>query len=327
MWSDNSSNYNCGSNWSCVCQTPYCHTAAMTCLCTHVSNPTNQWYNNVVPNYSTNLLTYQGTDQIPISGFSHVNEPVDPLFHVENGEEVRAQMAKKDSEEIDSWLVLNPDNREDLNSLSSNQIDDCLNLRSYNPWTENQYQGQFSHLQSQEVNHNRNYDMIPIQSSTREGLAEVQQEEQILKFYQEIQHDFSTPANFLDASLPPMGSFSNTIDLPTTEWTPNQFSLVPFHYGGNLIDERVGSHSNSTSISSEGTQLISRTAGSKKPLKLPPLSRQERVQRYFEKKKARKYEKKIQYSSRKTYAQTRPRVRGRFARSSSSDNKTEDVLK
>ncbi|KVH87833.1 CCT domain-containing protein [Cynara cardunculus var. scolymus] len=126
------------------------------------------------------------------------------------------------------------------------------------------------------------------------------------------------------ASLPPttgvlsgivsettIGSFSNTMDLPR-EWTPNHFSLQPFHYG-NLIDETVGlSHSNSTSISSEGTHLISRAAGSsssKKPFfKLPPMSRQERVLRYFEKKKARKYVKKIQYSSRKTYAQTRPRL-------------------
>ncbi|KVH87836.1 hypothetical protein Ccrd_024852 [Cynara cardunculus var. scolymus] len=177
----------------------------MTCLCTDASNPMNQWYNNVVPN-STNLLTYQGAPQNPISGFPLVSDPVDPLFHVENGQEVREQMGTKYSEEIDSWLLLNPDNREDQNSLSSNQIDGCLNLRSYNPWTGNPYQGQLNQLQThgiQQVNHDRNYGMIPIQYSTREGLAE-QQEEQILRFYQGIQHDFSraafnnSPANFLD---------------------------------------------------------------------------------------------------------------------------------
>ncbi|KAI3673305.1 hypothetical protein L6452_39422 [Arctium lappa] len=117
------------------------------------------------------------------------------------------------------------------------------------------------------------------------------------------------------------------MDLSAREWGPNQFSLLPFRYG-NLIDETVGSHSNSTSISSEGTQLISKAAAaasSKKPFKLSPMSRQERVLRYFEKKKARKYAKKIQYSSRKTYAQTRPRVHGRFARRSPADKA--DVLK
>lgn len=110
-----------------------------------------------------------------------------------------------------------------------------------------------------------------------------------------------------------IGNLSNTGDFPR-EWGLNHFSLLPF-YPGNLREEAVGSHSNSTSISSEGTQQQS-------PFKFPPMTRQERVLRYFEKKKSRKYEKKIQYSSRKTYAQTRPRVRGRFARSSQTDTKT-----
>nr|XP_023891878.1 zinc finger protein CONSTANS-LIKE 1-like [Quercus suber] len=39
-----------------------------------------------------------------------------------------------------------------------------------------------------------------------------------------------------------------------------------------------------------------------------------KVLKYREKRKARKFEKKIRYASRKAYAETRPRVRGRFAR-------------
>jgi hypothetical protein len=85
------------------------------------------------------------------------------------------------------------------------------------------------------------------------------------------------------------------------------------------MEEALGSHSNSTSISSEGTQHLISRDDSKKASKLPPMSRQDRILRYFEKKKARKYEKKIKYSTRKTYAQTRPRIRGRFARSSQTD--------
>ncbi|KAK7316243.1 hypothetical protein VNO77_35122 [Canavalia gladiata] len=42
--------------------------------------------------------------------------------------------------------------------------------------------------------------------------------------------------------------------------------------------------------------------------------RQARVQRYKEKKKTRKFEKKIRYASRKAYAEIRPRIKGRFAK-------------
>ena len=42
--------------------------------------------------------------------------------------------------------------------------------------------------------------------------------------------------------------------------------------------------------------------------------REARVMRYKEKKKRRKFEKKIRYASRKAYADTRPRIKGRFAK-------------
>ena len=39
-----------------------------------------------------------------------------------------------------------------------------------------------------------------------------------------------------------------------------------------------------------------------------------RVLRYREKRKNRKFEKTIRYASRKAYAETRPRIKGRFAK-------------
>lgn len=42
--------------------------------------------------------------------------------------------------------------------------------------------------------------------------------------------------------------------------------------------------------------------------------RQARVLRYKEKRKNRKFEKTIRYASRKAYAETRPRIKGRFAK-------------
>lgn len=49
---------------------------------------------------------------------------------------------------------------------------------------------------------------------------------------------------------------------------------------------------------------------------LEPMAREARVLRYKEKRKNRKFEKTIRYASRKSYAETRPRIKGRFAKRS-----------
>ncbi|XP_071709677.1 zinc finger protein CONSTANS-LIKE 2-like [Rutidosis leptorrhynchoides] len=52
---------------------------------------------------------------------------------------------------------------------------------------------------------------------------------------------------------------------------------------------------------------------------LSPMDREARVLRYREKKKNRKFEKTIRYASRKAYAETRPRIKGRFAKRTNAD--------
>lgn len=47
---------------------------------------------------------------------------------------------------------------------------------------------------------------------------------------------------------------------------------------------------------------------------LTGMDREARVLRYREKRKNRKFEKTIRYASRKAYAETRPRIKGRFAK-------------
>ncbi|XAR71331.1 hypothetical protein NMG60_11028538 [Bertholletia excelsa] len=49
---------------------------------------------------------------------------------------------------------------------------------------------------------------------------------------------------------------------------------------------------------------------------LPTMDREARVLRYRQKKKTRRFEKTIRYASRKAYAETRPRIKGRFAKRS-----------
>lgn len=52
---------------------------------------------------------------------------------------------------------------------------------------------------------------------------------------------------------------------------------------------------------------------------LTPMDREARVLRYRQKKKTRKFEKTIRYASRKAYAETRPRIKGRFAKRTNAD--------
>ncbi|GJU91223.1 constans-like protein 2 [Tanacetum coccineum] len=99
------------------------------------------------------------------------------------------------------------------------------------------------------------------------------------------------------------------------EWEQNHLSLLPFHHG-NLIEEAVGSHSNSTSMYSEGTQQVISRDDSKEASKCLLMNRQDILLHYFEKRKTRRYGKKVKYSLKKADAQTRPH---NFARSSQTD--------
>ncbi|KAJ4953155.1 hypothetical protein NE237_029987 [Protea cynaroides] len=66
-----------------------------------------------------------------------------------------------------------------------------------------------------------------------------------------------------------------------------------------------------------GKQMMSSTAN--QASQVSGLDREARVLRYREKRKNRKFEKTIRYASRKAYAETRPRVKGRFAKRTDSE--------
>ncbi|XVF47768.1 hypothetical protein PTKIN_Ptkin03bG0136900 [Pterospermum kingtungense] len=55
----------------------------------------------------------------------------------------------------------------------------------------------------------------------------------------------------------------------------------------------------------------------------PGLDREARVLRYREKRKNRKFEKTIRYASRKAYAESRPRIKGRFAKRTEIDTEVD----
>jgi hypothetical protein len=60
-------------------------------------------------------------------------------------------------------------------------------------------------------------------------------------------------------------------------------------------------------------------AAAARPVPLMGESREARLMRYREKRKNRRFEKTIRYASRKAYAETRPRIKGRFAKRADHD--------
>nr|GMC62257.1 zinc finger protein CONSTANS-LIKE 2 [Ipomoea batatas] len=62
------------------------------------------------------------------------------------------------------------------------------------------------------------------------------------------------------------------------------------------------------------------------PSQLAPMDREARVLRYREKKKTRKFEKTIRYASRKAYAETRPRIKGRFAKRTDAEGEVDQMF-
>ncbi|CAN6235508.1 unnamed protein product [Urochloa humidicola] len=76
-------------------------------------------------------------------------------------------------------------------------------------------------------------------------------------------------------------------------------------------------HSMNHSVSSSEAAVVPDAAAAAAPL-VPVVSRglerEARLMRYREKRKSRRFEKTIRYASRKAYAETRPRIKGRFAK-------------
>lgn len=100
---------------------------------------------------------------------------------------------------------------------------------------------------------------------------------------------FQVSSSSLDVGVVPDGSCMSDISYP---------------YGGRSMS------------SSNGLDLSGSTGGINQGSQMVGMDREARVLRYREKRKNRKFEKTIRYASRKAYAETRPRIKGRFAKRS-----------
>ncbi|KAJ8439557.1 hypothetical protein Cgig2_024144 [Carnegiea gigantea] len=136
------------------------------------------------------------------------------------------------------------------------------------------------------------------------------------------------------------GTFENSFDIDFSQPNKHQkhnHQLFPaFNYtaqaSASSSDIGVVPDGNATSMSEVSytftKSMSSAGAGDGGPsttngAPAPAMDREARVLRYREKRKNRKFEKTIRYASRKAYAETRPRIKGRFAKRSETAGSSE----
>ncbi|XP_073279638.1 zinc finger protein CONSTANS-LIKE 2-like isoform X2 [Primulina huaijiensis] len=203
---------------------------------------------------------------------------------------------EEDDDEAASWLLLNPSNNTENQSSENGALfgeegDEYFELEDYNPCQNNLFNYQYNNLQQ---NYNstvsqRNYggdSVVPIQNCKEKD-----------SFFQ---IGFECKASNLGYTSYPT-SKSHMVSL-----SPVDVGVVP--------ESKTSEISVSHTRPPKGTiDLFSGPPIQATP-QLTPMDREARVLRYREKKKARKFEKTIRYASRKAYAETRPRIKGRFAK-------------
>jgi len=95
---------------------------------------------------------------------------------------------------------------------------------------------------------------------------------------------------------------------------------------GIVPDNMATDMANSSVLTPAGAISLFSGPSLQMPLHFSPMDREARVLRYKEKKKNRKFEKTIRYATRKTYAEARPRIKGRFAKRSDMDTEVDQMF-
>ncbi|XP_061359008.1 zinc finger protein CONSTANS-LIKE 2-like [Gastrolobium bilobum] len=230
--------------------------------------------------------------RVPVLPFSNKEEQDHGCF-VGNGSEEEEEEEVFDEEddeaEAASWLLLNPSKNDNNESKSDNNnngflFGEYLDLVDCNSCGgDDDNQKQFSTVHYNDCS-------VPHKSYVVNGVVPVQNQ-------MELQTGLVFESS--KAAFSYNGSASQSVSISSTD-----VGIVP--------ESTISDLSISHSKSSIGTVDLF----SGPPILMPSYLtyREARVLRYKEKKKTRKFEKKIRYASRKAYAETRPRIKGRFAK-------------
>ncbi|KAK7295579.1 hypothetical protein RJT34_18489 [Clitoria ternatea] len=249
---------------------------------------------------------------LPISGslygpHAHITAAHDDHDH-DHGADVEDE---DDEDEAASWLLLNPlktgavvnnsgtnnnNNNNNNNFLFGGEVDEYLDLVDCNSCGENNNNNNNNHftasatVSSDHYTQQQNFGGVSQKSFAGDSVVPVQ--------HFHLGLDFDSPKT---APFSYNASVAQTVSVSSMD-----VGVVP--------EATIRDVSLSHSRPPKGTIDLFSGPPIQMPSHLTPMDREARVLRYREKKKTRKFEKTIRYASRKAYAETRPRIKGRFAK-------------
>ncbi|XP_038725215.1 zinc finger protein CONSTANS-LIKE 2-like [Tripterygium wilfordii] len=240
------------------------------------------------------------------------------------GTEFLSQEAEE--EEAASWLLLNPvktstttttNNDKQINNVNNGVLlgEEYLDLFGYNSIGGNQFNEQYNQDDQEEqkcysiVLQKSSYggdSVVPVQcGEAKDGLQQHQ-----LNFQLGLEYEPSKPKVY---------SFNGSVS-PSIPISSLEVGVVP--------ESTISGNSLSLSHTRPPTGAIGlfSAAPVQMPQQLTQMDREARVLRYREKKKTRKFEKTIRYASRKAYAETRARIKGRFAKRTDVESEVDQMF-
>ncbi|GMJ07193.1 B-box domain protein 6, CONSTANS-like 5 [Hibiscus trionum] len=207
---------------------------------------------------------------------------------------------QEDVEQEGSWLLPNPNpNINPKLVMETNEVKtggDLFFSEMDDPFIDFEYQNMF---QVQHDQHNAATDsVVPVQTKpviNNENCFEIDfcRSKPPTFNFQTRSLSHSVSSSSLDVGVVPDG---------------NSMSDMSYSFGPTMTDSS-GPMSAATTSSQAGG-----------------MDREARVLRYREKRKNRKFEKTIRYASRKAYAESRPRIKGRFAKRTQTDNDVDIIF-
>ncbi|GMI97553.1 B-box domain protein 6, CONSTANS-like 5 [Hibiscus trionum] len=200
---------------------------------------------------------------------------------------------QEDVEAAGSWLLPNPKLAVETNKIKAGGD---LFFPEMDPFIDFEYPNMF------QVQHDHN-------NAAMDSVVPVQTKQ--------IIHNENYFENEFCQSKPPTFSFQNrsishsvsssSLDVGVVP-DGNSLSDMPYSFGRTMTDSSGPMSATTTSSQAGG------------------MDREARVLRYREKRKNRKFEKTIRYASRKAYAESRPRIKGRFAKRTPTDNDVDNIF-
>ena len=205
---------------------------------------------------------------------------------------VEDDVSREEEEEAASWLLPNPKDVADVDSPDVNSGHYLFG--DVDPYLDVDYGTVEAKLEAREQNNSGTDGVVPVQSSggvhgqfVGESGFDVEFNGGMAKGYAYGYLSHSVTSSSADVGVVPDGSTVSEISNP---------------YGRSSLSGGGGAVALST------------------------VDREARVMRYKEKRKNRKFEKTIRYASRKAYAETRPRIKGRFAKRSDIEAEADRIF-